>query len=92
MPVSNLTTVRLAEKLDVSHQAVNELLLKRPAVLSNMALPLSRLFGNTPEFWLEAQNANDQWKGEKKHGCDIAGIKPLKAALMQTKTKFLSAL
>jgi len=26
-----------------------------------MALRLSRLFGNTPEFWLNAQRAVDLW-------------------------------
>jgi addiction module HigA family antidote len=80
MPDFNLTTAELAEKLDVSRQTVNELLLKRRAVSPNMALRLSRLFGNTPEFWLNAQRACDLWKAQKEHAHEIKRIKPLNAA------------
>lgn len=80
MPDFNLTTAELAAKLDVSRQTVNELLLKRRAVSPNMALRLSRLFGNTPEFWLNAQRACDLWKAKKEHAREIKRIKPLNAA------------
>ena len=80
MPDFNLTTAGLAEKLDVSRQTVNELLLKRRAVSPNMALRLSRLFGNTPEFWLNAQQACDLWKAQKEQAREINRIKPLNAA------------
>ena len=76
----NLTTAELAEKLNVSRQTVNELLLKRRAVSPNMALRLSRLFGNTPEFWLNVQRACDLWKAQKEHAREIKRIKPLNAA------------
>jgi addiction module HigA family antidote len=46
----DLTTTGLVQKLGVSRQTVNELLLERRAVSPSMALRLSRLFGNTPEF------------------------------------------
>ena len=80
MPDFHLTTADLAEKLDVSRQTVNELLLKRRAVSPNMALRLSRLFGNTPQFWLNAQLACDLWKAQKEHAREIERIKPLNAA------------
>ena len=54
MPDYNLTTTGLAQKLGVSRQTVNELLLERRAVSPSMALRLSRSFGNTPEFWFNA--------------------------------------
>jgi addiction module HigA family antidote len=57
MPDYNLKTAGLAEKLGVSRQTVNELLLEHRAVTPAMALRLSRLFGNTPEFWLKAKRA-----------------------------------
>ena len=76
----NLTTASLAEKLGVSRQTVNELLLKRRAVSPAMALRLSRLFGNTPEFWLNAQRAVDLWKARSENRRDIERIKPLHAA------------
>jgi addiction module HigA family antidote len=59
MPDYGLTAASLAEALRVSRQTVNELLRGRRAVSPAMALRLSRLFGNTPEFWLNAQRAVD---------------------------------
>ena len=80
MPDYKLTTTGLAEKLGVSRQSVNELLLERRAVSLAMALRLSRLFGNTPEFWLNAQRAVDLWKAKKENKREIEKIKPLQAA------------
>jgi len=45
-----------------------------------MALRLSRLFGNSPEFWLTAQRAVDLWEAALKAKRKIAGIRPLSAA------------
>ena len=73
MPDYSLTTKRLAEELGVSRQTVNELLRERRAISPAMALRLSRLFGNTADFWLNAQRAVDLWnaqaiyKDELKH-------------------------
>ena len=80
MPDYNLTTTGLAQKLAVSRQTVNELLLERRAVSPAMALRLSRLFGNTPEFWLNAQRAVDLWNAKKEKKQEIEKIKPLQAA------------
>ena len=80
MPDYNLTTTGLAQKLGVSRQTVNELLLERRAVSPSMALRLSRLFGNTPEFWLNAQRVVDLWNAKKEIKQDIEKIRPLQAA------------
>lgn len=45
-----------------------------------MALRLSRLFGNTPEFWLNAQRAVDIWNAERENKLEIKKIKPLQTA------------
>jgi plasmid maintenance system antidote protein VapI len=45
-----------------------------------MALRLSRLFGNTPEFWLNAQNARDIWDLEQHFENELKQIHPLDAA------------
>jgi plasmid maintenance system antidote protein VapI len=42
------------DTLGVSHQTINEILRERRALSPAMALRLSRLFGNSPEFWLNA--------------------------------------
>jgi plasmid maintenance system antidote protein VapI len=45
-----------------------------------MALRLSRLFGNSPEFWLNAQRAVDLWEATQAIKDDVARIKPLQVA------------
>ncbi len=79
MPDYNQTTTGLSENLGVSRQTVNELLLERRAVSPAMALRLSRLFGNTPEFWLNAQRAVDLWKAQRENRHEIERIKQLRA-------------
>ncbi len=70
----------LAEALGVSLQTVNELLRERRSVSPEMALRLSRLFSNSPEFWLNAQRAVDLWDAADKIGRDVKRIKPLTVA------------
>jgi transcriptional regulator with XRE-family HTH domain len=53
MPDYGLTVTMLADTLGVSLQTVNELLRERRALSPALALRLSRLFGNSPEFWLQ---------------------------------------
>ena len=70
LPDYELTVSGLAEAIRVSRQSVNELLRERRAVSLEMALRLSRLFGNSPEFWLKAQRT----------GCDtLAEARPMKS-------------
>jgi len=75
-----LTVASLAEALGVSRQTINELLRERRALSLEMALRLSRLFGNTPEFWLNAQRAVDLWDAARALQPEMARIKPLNAA------------
>ena len=64
MPDYDLTVTGLAAAVGVSRQTVNELLRGRRAVSPEMALRLSRLFGNSPEFWLNLQRSVDLWEAE----------------------------
>jgi addiction module HigA family antidote len=80
LPDYGLTISSFAKALGVSRQSVNELLRERRAVSPEMALRLSRLFGNTPEFWLNAQRAVDLWKAERKIKTKVERISPLDAA------------
>jgi len=80
MPDYGLTATTLAEKLRVSRQTVNELLNEHRAVSPSMALRLSKLFGNTPEFWLNTQLAVDLWEAQKSCKKELGRIKHLKAA------------
>ena len=78
LPDYGLTVSGLASALGVSRQTVNELLRERRAVSPEMALRLSRLFGNSPEFWLNLQRAVDLWEAENAIKGDVQRIKPLR--------------
>jgi len=80
LPDYELSVSALADALGVSRQTVNELLRERRAVSPEMALRLSRLFGNSPEFWLNAQRALDLWDAGQEIGREVARIKPLAVA------------
>lgn len=80
MPDYGLTTAALADAIGVSRQTINEILRERRAMTPAMALRLSRLFGNAPEFWLNAQRAYDLWHAQKSYQRDIKRIKPMHAA------------
>lgn len=80
LPDYELSVSGLAEALGVSRQTVNELLRERRAVSPEMALRLSRLFGNSPEFWLNAQRAVDLWDAAQEIESEVKRIKPLTVA------------
>lgn len=80
LPDYKLTVSGFAKALGVSRQMVNEVLRERRAVSPEMALRLSRLFGNSPEFWLNAQRAVDLWEAAKQAKRRISRIAPLSAA------------
>jgi addiction module HigA family antidote len=80
LPDYALTATGLAEAIGASRQSVNELLSGRRAVSPEMALRLSRLFGNSPEFWLNVQRAVDRWEVAQHVKAAVARIKPLRVA------------
>ncbi len=77
LPDYGLAVSGLAQALGVSRQTANELLRERRAVSPKMALRLSRLFGNSPEFWLNAQRAVDLWDAAQEIEPEVKRITPL---------------
>ena len=73
-----LTVASLAGNIGTSRQTINELLRERRALTPLMALRLSRLFGNTPDFWLDAQRAVDLWEAEKQYRKKLKNIKRIR--------------
>ncbi len=57
----NLTQAALAEAMGVPRKHVNELCNGRRSVTAPTALILARVFGNTPDFWLNLQRRTDLW-------------------------------
>lgn len=79
MPDYGLTASGLAAALGVSRQTIHELLREERAITPLMALRLSRLFGNSAGFWLNAQQARDLWESERRSQADLMRIQPLAA-------------
>ncbi len=75
-----LSASTLANALAVSRQTVNELLRERRSLTPEMALRLARLFGNSPDFWLNAQREVDLREARKKIDKELERIKPLVTA------------
>jgi len=57
-----LTQGSLAKAMGVQRKHVNELCNNRRNVTAPTALILARVFGNSPDFWLNVQRRSDLWK------------------------------
>ncbi len=77
-----LTQSALAEAMGVQRKHVNELCNERRAVTASTALILARVFGNTPDYWLNVQRRSDLWKvmNAPKERRRIERAKPLNRA------------
>ena len=80
LPEYGLNVAGLVDAVGVSRQSINELLRGRRAASPEMALRLARLFGNSPEFWLNAQRAVDLWDAARAIKKEVSRIKPLRIA------------
>ena len=77
MPDYGLTVITLAQQLGVSRQSVNELVHERRSLSTGMALRLSKLFGDSPESWLNLQQNYDIWEAETELAGEIERIQKL---------------
>jgi len=75
-----LSVASLAARLGVSRQSINELVRERRAVSPDMALRLGRLFGTTPQYWLNLQRNVDLWDSLDADRVAIEAIEPLPIA------------
>lgn len=73
-----MTQSELAKRIHVSFPRVNEIINGRRGITPDTALRLSRLFGTTPEFWLNGQRNWDLWQAlHSDDADDIPTIQPL---------------
>lgn len=77
MPDYGLNVAKLAAALGVSRQSVNELVHERRAVSADMALRLARLFGTSPQYWLNLQRNIDLWNSLDISTESLEKIEPL---------------
>lgn len=61
MKPMGLTQGVLAKAMGVPRKHVNELCNDRRTVTAPTALILARVFGNSPDFWLNVQRRTDIW-------------------------------
>jgi addiction module HigA family antidote len=82
MAPMGLTQSALAEAMGVQRKHVNELCNGRRGVTAPTALILARVFGNSPDFWLNVQRRCDLWEAmhSPRERERIGRARPLKAA------------
>src|SRR5215212_11959632 len=82
MEPMGLTQGALAKAMGVQRKHVNELCNDRRAVTAPTALILARVFGNTPDFWLNVQRRSDLWEAlhSPRERERIRRAKPLRIA------------
>lgn len=68
---------QLARLIRVPFQRVNELVNRRRGVTPATALRLSRLFGNTADFWMNLQIRWDLYKAQRKEAGILKKIEPI---------------
>jgi antitoxin HigA-1 len=77
-----LTQGALAKAIGVQRKHVNELYNSRRNVTAATDLILARVFGNSPDFWLNIQRRSDLWEAmhSPRERERIKRAKPLTAA------------
>ena len=56
---------QLAEHLFCDYKVINRIVNNHTAISPSMAIRLSMAFNTTPDFWLNAQIAQDIWRYQK---------------------------
>jgi addiction module HigA family antidote len=73
-----MSQTELAKRLNVPIQRVNQICRGRRAVTPDTALRLARVFGTTPEFWLNGQMIWDLWQALHAEGAEeIQKLQPV---------------
>ena len=80
LPDSGLTQTDLARLTGVSRRTINEIINERRPVTVDMAHRLSRVFGTSPELWLNLQRDVDIWDTLEAHKKEYEKIKRLPRA------------
>ena len=75
-----MSQTALAERIHVSYPRINEIINGRRGVTPDTALRLSRLFGTSPELWLNGQRNWDLWHALHSAVADeLEAIEPVSA-------------
>jgi antitoxin HigA-1 len=72
----SLSQSELARRVGISFVRVNEIIRGKRGVTPDSALRFARLFGTTPELWLNLQLAYDMWH-VARNTKDLERIEPI---------------
>lgn len=76
----DLTVTACAKVLNISRQALNNLVNEKADLSWDMGIRLSKAFGSTPEAWMRIQFQYDMAKVEEK--AKRIKVKPIKKSLI----------
>lgn len=75
-----MTQVELADRIHVPFQRVNTIANRRRGITPDTALRLGKLFGTTPDFWLNLQQAWDlYYAAHSAEAAELDQIEPVRA-------------
>jgi antitoxin HigA-1 len=80
LPASGITQTELARLMGVSRRTVNEIIQERRGVTADTAHRLARVFGTTPDVWVNMQSAVDIFDTMETNRKEYDRIEPLKVA------------
>ena len=80
LPDFGRSTSEFAAAVGVSRRFMSDLLHERRPLSTEMALRLAKLFGTSPEYWLNLQHAVDLWDARRASKSELARIKPIRAS------------
>lgn len=75
-----LTQADVARSIAVPYQRLNEVVRGVRSVSAETALRLAKLFGTSPDLWLNLQQAVDLYHAQQKEAETLASIEPVAAA------------
>jgi addiction module HigA family antidote len=79
LPASGLSVSEMARRLHISRQTLHRILAEEQPVSAATALKLARLFGTSPESWLNMQRELDLWEESRRLAEELAKIEQVAA-------------
>ncbi|WP_306120793.1 MULTISPECIES: HigA family addiction module antitoxin [unclassified Roseitalea] len=74
----DLSAIALARRIHVPRTRIERLVAGHTGVSADTAMRLARVFGTTPEYWMNLQRAWDL--AQARQSVDVSDIEPLAAA------------
>ncbi len=78
MKPHGMTQTAIARRIGVSRKYISEVVNGRKGISTDVALRLSRLFGTSPQLWLNGQISWDVWHAmREKNAFKLETIEPV---------------